>query len=159
MNNKLYFMCGKMASGKSTLSKKLTREHNAILFSEDEILKKLYPDEIQTLNDYVKYSLRLKTVLKETIIELLIKGNSVILDFPANTKKQRAWFKEIFLEAKVEHCMYYVKRSNEVCKKQLKKRNEGKSKDEPLINEATFDAITKYFQEPDESEGFNCIIS
>lgn len=39
MKNKLYLMCGKMASGKSTLSKKLAEENNAILLSEDEILK------------------------------------------------------------------------------------------------------------------------
>ncbi|MCG3714684.1 ATP-binding protein, partial [Aliarcobacter butzleri] len=43
-----------MASGKSTLSKKLAEENNAILLSEDEILKKLYPDEIKTIEDYIK---------------------------------------------------------------------------------------------------------
>lgn len=54
MKNKLYLMCGKMASGKSTLSKKLAEENNAILLSEDEILKKLYPDEIKSYQNYKK---------------------------------------------------------------------------------------------------------
>lgn len=40
-------------------------------------------------------------------------------------------------------------------KSKLKKRNENLPKDAPLIDEATFDAITKYFQEPKEEEGFN----
>lgn len=31
----LHILCGKMASGKSTLSKKLRDEHHAILISED----------------------------------------------------------------------------------------------------------------------------
>ncbi|MFX4276887.1 AAA family ATPase [Aliarcobacter butzleri] len=157
MKNKLYLMCGKMASGKSTLSKKLAEENNAILLSEDEILKKLYPDEIKTIEDYIKYSSRLKNMLREHIIELLKKENSVVLDFPANTINQREWFKKIIKKANIEHEMFYVKRSDEICKNQLKKRNENLSKDEPLIDEATFDAITKYFQEPNDNEDFNII--
>ncbi|RXK00482.1 cell division protein ZipA [Arcobacter sp. CECT 8986] len=155
MKNKLHFMCGKMASGKSTLSKKLANEHNAILLSEDELLKKLYPNEINTIQDYAKYSTLLKEALTEHIIELLIKGNNVVLDFPANTISQREWFKKIFEKADIEHTLYYVSRSDEVCKKQLKERNKNLSKDEPLIDEATFDAITKYFQEPKADENFN----
>lgn len=138
MNSKLHFMCGKMAAGKSTFSKELIKEYNAVLFSEDELLKKLYPDEIKTIEDYVKYSIRLKSMLKDTIIELLNKGIDVVLDFPANTLKQRDWFKEIFIESKAEHCMYYVKRSNEICKKQLKIRNKNKSSAEQLMDEKNF---------------------
>ncbi|WP_321315293.1 ATP-binding protein [Halarcobacter sp.] len=155
MSNKLHFMCGKMAAGKSTLSKKLAKEYNAIILSEDKLLKMLYPNEIITLQDYVKYSTRLKETLTQHIIELLEKGNEVILDFPANTITQRQWFKKLFETAEVEHIMHYINRSDEVCKQQLKKRNEKISKDEPLIDEATFDAITKYFQEPSNSEKFN----
>ncbi len=155
MKNKLYFMCGKMAAGKSTFSKLLAKEKNAILLSEDEILKKLYPYEIQTIKDYVNYSSRIKTMLKDHLIELLKKGNSVVLDFPANTITQREWFKEIIKESKIDHEMYYIKRSDEICKEQLKKRNKNLPKDTPLIDEETFDTITKYFQEPSEDENFN----
>ncbi|XOB63673.1 AAA family ATPase [Campylobacterota bacterium DY0563] len=155
MKNKLHFMCGKMAAGKSTLSKKLAYEHNAILLSEDELLKMLYPNEIATIEDYVKYSTRLKQTLSEHIIELLKKGNEVVLDFPANTVSQRQWFKEIFEKAKVEHILHYINRSDDICKEQLKERNKNLSKDAPLIDEVTFDAITKYFQEPKADENFN----
>lgn len=155
MKNKLHFMCGKMASGKSTLSKKLADENNALLLSEDELLKKLYPNEINTIQDYVKYSTLLKETLTQHIIELLIKGNNVVLDFPANTILQRQWFKDIFEKANVEHILHYVNKSDEVCKKQLKKRNENLSKNAPLIDETTFDSITKYFQEPKLVENFN----
>ena len=155
MKNRLHFMCGKMAAGKSTLSTKISNENNAIFLSEDELLKKLYPDEIKTIEDYIKYSKRLKDTMYEFIVELLKKGNEVVLDFPANTVTQREWFKDIFETANVEHIMYYVKRNDDVCKEQLKKRNENLPKDAPLIDEATFDVITKYFQEPKEEEGFN----
>lgn len=60
MKNKLHLLCRKMASGKSTLSKNLVVKHNAIALCEDELLVKLYPEETKTIQDYVKYSERLK---------------------------------------------------------------------------------------------------
>ncbi|WP_455756725.1 AAA family ATPase [Sulfurimonas sp.] len=153
--NKLHFLCGKMAAGKSTLSKKLSQENNAILLCEDEMLSKLYPVEITTIQDYLKYSERLKSILKEHIIELLKQGNNVVLDFPANTKNQRAWFREIFESAKVEHLLHYIDKSDEVCKAQLRKRNENLPDNAPLTCEETFDAITKYFEVPQSEEEFN----
>ncbi|WP_345994005.1 ATP-binding protein [Sulfurimonas sp. HSL-1716] len=154
--NKLHFLCGKMAAGKSTLSKKLAEKHDALLLCEDTMLEKLYPAEITTIHDYLKYSQRLKELLKEHIVELLKKGNDIVLDFPANTKNQRAWFREIFESANVEHVLHFVDKSDDVCKAQLRKRNENLPKDAPLTSEETFDAITGYFEAPGNAEGF-CI--
>jgi len=92
----LNFFCGKMAAGKSTLAKQLSEKHSAILISEDKWLSSLYPDEIIDIPGYLKYSERLKSVLSKHIQELLIQGISVVLDFPANTKDQRQWFRRLF---------------------------------------------------------------
>ncbi|WP_436938320.1 hypothetical protein [Staphylococcus xylosus] len=40
----LYFCTGKMGAGKSTISKKIASDKNAILLSEDEILEQFYPN-------------------------------------------------------------------------------------------------------------------
>ena len=157
MKNKLHLLCGKMASGKSTLSKKLVLEHNAIALCEDELLAKLYPEEIKTIQDYVKYSERLKEAIRPHLIDLLRNSMNVVIDFPANTQKQREWFKEILEIAHVDHILHYVDKSDDICKTQLRKRNEGLPKDVPLISEEVFDAITKYFEPPHENEGFNII--
>jgi predicted kinase len=157
MGNRLHFLCGKMASGKSTLSKKLKEENDAILLCEDEILKKLYPTEIQTIQDYVTYSSRVKESLKEPIIDMLKKGSNVVLDFPANTKKQRDWFKEIYQEACVEHTLHYVDKSDDICKAQLKIRNKDLPKGSAFTTDEEFDAITKYFEEPCNDEDFEVI--
>jgi predicted kinase len=146
-----------MASGKSTLSKSLVLEHNAIALCEDELLAKLYPDEIKTIQDYVKYSERLKEAIRPHLIDLLQNRMSVVIDFPANTQKQREWFKEILEIANVDHFLHYVDKPDDVCKMQLRKRNEGLPKDAPLISEEVFDAITKYFEPPHGNEGFNII--
>jgi len=39
----LHFMCDKMAAGKSTLSRRLAEQHEAVLICEDIRLQQLYP--------------------------------------------------------------------------------------------------------------------
>ena len=150
----LHILCGKMASGKSTLSKKLRDEHNAILISEDTWLEKLYGEEIKVFEDYLKYSKRLKSILFTHIQELLLSDTSVVLDFPANTPTQRAWFRNIFESAKVEHTLHYLDVSDEICKLQLKKRSRDLPEGSKFTTEAEFDMITQYFKAPMDDEKF-----
>ncbi len=153
----LHFFCGKMASGKSTLSKKLASNHNAVLISEDIWLSKLYPEEISTFDDYLKYSSRLKQVLAQHIQNLLEQGISVVLDFPGNVPSQRQWFRSIFEAAKVNHILHYIDVPDSLCKNQLQKRNTEKPEGSMIMSEAEFDYITAYFQPPIVDEGFNIV--
>jgi thymidine kinase len=57
---KLYFMCGKMAAGKSTHAKELAQTRNAVLLIQDEFLGTLYAGDIRTIQDFVKYSARVE---------------------------------------------------------------------------------------------------
>lgn len=154
----LHFLCGKMASGKSTLSKKLASDHNAILISEDIWLSKLYPEEISSFDDYLQYSPRLKQVLSQHVQNLLEQGISVVLDFPGNVPSQRQWFRSIFEAAKVNHILHYINAPDSLCKNQLRQRNTEKPEGSMIMSEAEFDYITAYFQPPIADEGFNMII-
>lgn len=86
----LVFFCGKMGSGKSTLSHKIALKEEAILLSEDEWLENIYPEEIVNFDDYTKYSSRLKPLMKQHVQNILFSGISVVMDFPGNTENQRA---------------------------------------------------------------------
>ncbi|MEL6547365.1 MAG: ATP-binding protein, partial [Myxococcota bacterium] len=99
----LYLLCGKMAAGKSTLARSLRQNHGAVLLAEDELLERLYPGEIAGLSDYVRCSKRLKEALSEHICSLLQSGLSIVLDFPANTKSQRVWMRELIDKSEAEH--------------------------------------------------------
>ena len=79
----LHLMCGKIASGKSTLAKTLAVQHRAILLSEDKWLASLYPGAINSVTDYTGYSLRVRSVLGPLVVDMLESGVSVVLDFPA----------------------------------------------------------------------------
>ncbi len=154
---KLIFLCGKMAAGKSTLARELVQRENAVLLVQDELLDCLFPGEITDIPGFVKCSSRLKNALGPHICALLSKGISVVLDFPANTKAQRAWFRELFEVANAEHELHFIDVSDALCKSQLKERSKDLPAGAPWTTEAEFEAITLYFQPPSEDEGFNVV--
>jgi len=124
---------------------------------QDDWLSKLYSEEITDIASYIKYSARLKNILSEHIQSILAHGTSVVLDFPANTKDQRRWLRNLYQQQEILHILHYVEVSNEVCKRQLKQRSKDKPEDAAFTSDVEFDAITKYFQPPSKSEGFNII--
>lgn len=154
---KLYFLCGKMAAGKSTLARELAQREDAILLVQDELLIKLFPGEIVDIPGFVKYSSRLKDALAAHIYSLLSRGVSVVLDFPGNTKAQRTWFRELIERANVEHELHFVDVTDELCRRQLMERSKELPEGSAFTTDAEFDAITKYFQAPSDDESFNVI--
>ena len=149
----LIFFCGKMGAGKSTKSRKVATERNAVLISEDEWLAILFPDEISTFDDYLLYSRRLKPLLQSHIEGLLRAGTSVVLDFPANTAKQRDWFKQLVSDAGSPYEFYYIEVSDELCLSQIAQRRVEQPQRAIFDTEAVFHQVNKYFEAPDESEG------
>jgi len=58
----LHFICGKAASGKTTLARELAKRHAAVLFCEDEWLT-LLEAQIDSLADFVRQAKRLRAAL------------------------------------------------------------------------------------------------
>lgn len=150
----LYFMCGKMAAGKSTQARQLARAKHAMLLIQDELLDALYPGDIWVIDDFVKYSARLRKAMSPYITELLARGISVVLDFPGNTMAQREWFRVLIESAGADHELHYIDATDELCKDQLRKRSYGLPAGTPWTTEAEFDAVTAFFQAPQEHERF-----
>jgi predicted kinase len=157
MPGRLIFLCGKMAAGKSTLAKDLAKRQNAVLLVQDELLDHLFPGEITDIPGFVKCSTRLKNALGPHLCVLLSQGMSVVLDFPGNTKAQRAWFRELFERAGAQHELHFIDASDAVCKRQLIDRSNALPPGTPWTTEAEFDAVTMYFQPPSDEEKFNVI--
>jgi predicted kinase len=154
---KLIFLCGKMAAGKSTLARDLAERENAVLLVQDEFLDSLFPGEITDVPGFVKCSSRLKNALASHVCALLSKGISVVLDFPGNTKAQRAWFRQLFENANAEHELHFVDAPDALCKRQLKDRSKDLPPESAWTTDADFEAITVYFEPPSEEEGFNVV--
>jgi predicted kinase len=85
----LILFSGKMGSGKSTKSKQISRDRNAVLISEDEWLSTLYPNKIASFDEYLHYSSLLKPLIQTHVVNILKTGTDVVMDFPANTVNQK----------------------------------------------------------------------
>ena len=127
----------------------------AFVSTEDEWLSAIYPEEIKVFDDYIKYSSRLKPLLKKHVQNLLNSGISVVMDFPGNTYNQRAWFKEIVSESKIPHKLYYLEASDALCLKQIEQRRQTEPNRANFDTEKVFYQVNSYFQPPTEEEGFN----
>lgn len=152
----LHLICGKIAAGKSTLAAKLAMKANMVKISEDDWLSCLYPGEIHGVADYIRCAGRLRSAMGAHVAAILRAGNSVVLDFPANTPTTRQWMRDIFIGAASAHCLHFLVASDEQCKQRLRRRNED-GEHRFNTSEAEFDEITKYFVPPAPEEGFNVI--
>lgn len=159
MNQKgtLTFFCGKMGAGKTTKSKIVSLEKNAILLSEDDWLEAHYPNQINSFDDFIKFSTLIKPFVKSHVQQILNTGTNVVMDFPANTKKQREWFKQLCDEIKCNHELVFLDLSDEQCLVQIAKRREEQPHRAQFDNEDTFKHVTQYFEAPLTSEDLNIV--
>lgn len=151
----LTFFCGKMGAGKSTKSRELAQEKGAILLSEDDWLEALYPNAISSLEDYRKYSTQLKVPIEALVHSLLKSGVDVVMDFPANTLKQREWLKSLYEGGNAAHQLIFIDTPNEQCLKQIEKRRSELPQRAKTDTKEMFDLLLNHFVEPQDSEGFN----
>lgn len=151
----LIFFCGKMGAGKTTQAKRLTLEQDSILLSEDEWLESLYPNTIDSLETYITCSNRLKPQIKKLVQSLLKTGLNVVMDFPANTRKQRDWLKSIYTEIEASHQLIYIDLPDNVCLARIRKRVKEQPERVRTDTAEMFNQVTKHFIPPEKDEEFN----
>ena len=149
----LHMLCGRIASGKSTLASELGRQDRTVLLREDDWLSGLYGDQMTTIADYVRCTARLQAVIGPHVAELLSAGVSVVLDFQANTREARAWMRGILEQTQAAHVLHVLDVSEDVCLARLRTRNA--SGTHPFnVTDAQFHQISRHFALPTEDEGF-----
>ncbi|WP_440974668.1 AAA family ATPase [Pseudomonas koreensis] len=152
----LHLMCGKIASGKSTLAKSLAEQHGALVLSEDQWLSRLYPEQINSVADYLRCARQIRGVLGPLVVDVLAAGVNVVLDFPANTVADRQWLRGLADSARVRHRLHYLDVDDDTCRARLQARN-ALAEHEFAASDAEFDLITRYFQVPEVGEGLEIV--
>lgn len=153
----LHLLCGKISSGKSTLSASLAARPLTVIISEDQWLARLYAGEMHSVADYVRCSAKLREAMAPHLIALLQAGMSVVLDFPANTLANRQWMKGVVEQSGADHQLHYLEVADEVCKSRLRARNQAGEHDFSATDQQ-FDLISSYFVPPTEEEGFTVVL-
>lgn len=153
----LYFFCGKMGAGKSTKSKQLAIDKNAVLLSEDEWLSSLYPNQIQSFDDFLKFSAQIKPLVRRHVQNILSVGTDVVMDFPANTQQQRKWFLDMTFDVNASHQLIFLNMTNDQCLRQIEQRRKEQPERANFDTEAMFTHVTHFFEAPKASEGLNIL--
>ncbi|WP_203295044.1 AAA family ATPase [Maricaulis parjimensis] len=149
----LHLLCGKIASGKSTLARQLGEAEHTLLISEDAFMAALYPDEIHTLEDFRNRSARLEAALKPHVTAILHEGLSVVLDFHANTRARRDWARSIVDAADADAVLHWIDVPDDICKARLRARN-AEGSHEYETSDAIFDQFTAHFLPPQPDENW-----
>jgi predicted kinase len=157
VTGRLYFFSGKMAAGKSTLARDLARRHDAMLFVHDEWIETLFPNAVINVATYLEYSGRINRMLAPYIVDLLKRGISIVVDFPGNTRNQRAWFRDIINKAEADHELHFLDTPDDVCKAQLRARSAHLPEGTKWTTDEDFELISSHFRAPADDEGFNVI--
>ncbi len=153
----LYLLCGKIAAGKSTLARRLAALPATLLISEDHWTSNLFADDLRTIEDYGRYSARLRAAMGPHIVDILRQGLSVVLDFPANTVPNRDWMRALIAQANVAHELHHLDIPDTICRQRLRQRNAGG--EHPFqVSDAEYDQFTRYFVAPEAGEGFNVVV-
>ncbi|SNT27204.1 AAA family ATPase [Tropicimonas sediminicola] len=153
----LHLLCGKPASGKSTLTGKLGRQPGTVVLSEDALLAALYGEQMATIADYVRCSARLEAAIGPHVVSLLRAGVSVVLDFQANTLARRAWMRGLVEASAAAHELHFLDVPDEVCLARLRARNAGG--DHPFeVSDEQFAQLSGHFVPPSPEEGLNIVV-
>ena len=150
---KIYLICGKICSGKSTYAEQLRVQNNAVLLSTDEITLALFGQHCgDKHDDYVE---RTQNYLFNKSLEFVEVGINVVLDWGFWMKEERDYAREFYNSRNIEREFHYVDISDETWKARLRKRNSEVSAEKTsayYIDDNLAEKFASIFEEPSEDE-------
>ena len=125
---KVYLICGRVCSGKSTYAMEMVKKHHAVLLSSDEITLALFGQHCgDRHDDYVE---RAQRYLFHKSLEILAQGIPVVLDWGFWTKEERDEARAFYGEKGSEYECHYIDVTDEEWHRRLQKRNAAVEKEE-----------------------------
>ena len=151
---KVILICGKIGSGKTTYAKKLERQLNAVIITQDELMYGLFGNEFYHNNreQYEMYCAWVEEFVKRKAGEIAKAGATVICENGFWARSEREQLKKRYADMGVVCELHYMDISEEQRIKNIQKRNEAilrKECDESFMHEEDYD---HYFEIPDADE-------
>ncbi len=144
-----YLICGFLGAGKTTYSKKLAQQTNAIHLNADEWCMKLFKKEEYEKN-WEGCFLKTMEYLWEQAHIFSKQGQSIIFDIGFWSKQSRNEASAKAIELGFTPIIYYVYAPDDTLKERIAKRPGAIAEH----NIKHFNEIKKYFEEPDKSENY-----
>ena len=149
---KLFLLCGKPGSGKTTLAKALKENYGLIHFSADDFMLKLF-GEIEDRNLFDEKLKAVKELIYQICDDVLV-NNNVVLDFGFWTKREREELKNRFINYEV--VVVYLKLNDDKIFSQIENRNSNLKENEYFMDLNTFKILSSKFEEPTNDECVVC---
>ncbi len=150
---KVFMMCGRICSGKSTYSKKLREEHKAVVLSVDEITLALFGQDAGDKLDY--YVEKSEEYLYRKSLEIVETGINVVLDWGFWKKEERDFARKYYSENGVECEFHYIDIDIDEWYRRLEKRNQDvldKKCDAYYVDDGLARKFEDLFEVPDRRE-------
>lgn len=165
----IHLVCGPIGAGKTTYAHEIAAKNNAIRFSEDEWLSKLFvPDApegllsepMQVVGAWAseKYQ-RCRGQIWIISQQLLNQNVSIVLDGASANKEQRDAIRKKAVENNVEFQLHYVTSDSKTREKRVFERNEEQGNTYSLEVTPEMFAHTESFFEPPQGEELDGIIT
>ena len=150
---KVYILCGKICSGKSTYSQQLRKDKKAVILSVDDItLTLLGQNGGDTLDVYVE---KLEQYFFQKAVEIVETGINVVLDWGFWTKTERDFAKQFYGSRGIEYEFHYISINDEEWYCRLDKRNKDvleKKSDAYYVDEGLAEKFKSIFEIPGKDE-------
>lgn len=150
---KVFMVCGKLCSGKSTYAEALRKAHKGVILSIDEITLALFGQDAGEKHD--DYAKRAQKYLYGKSLDIIEMDINVILDWGFGTKSEREFAKKFYCSRNISFEFHYIDIDNEEWDRRMKKRNKdvlaGKADAYYVVDElvAKLDSI---FEKPGRNE-------
>jgi predicted kinase len=165
----IHLICGPIGAGKTTYAREIAAKNNAVRFSEDEWLSKLFvPDApegllsepMQVVGAWAseRYQ-RCREKIWLICQQLLSQNISIVLDGAAANKEQRDLIRKKARDHNVNFQLHYVTSDTSIRKDRVFKRNKEQGSTYSLDVTPDMFVHTENFFEPPVGEELNGLIS
>ena len=150
---KVVLICGKICSGKSYYASKLKENMNAVVFSCDELIKDIFPYDLNRRHDEI--TSRVKPYLHRKASEVAKAGTNVVLDFGFWSNKEREEVSNFYADLNICFECHYIDISDKDWATNIEERNrrvtEGSSKDY-YIDDGLLSKMNSLFEKPSKQK-------
>lgn len=151
---KLIAVCGKICSGKTYYTRRLSKEENAVVLSIDEITMDLFDNRLDERHD--EMVARIRVYFMKKAAEMVQAGCSVILEWGFWTRESRREMAE-FCRARGIACQWhYVDVDDETWTQNIEERNarvlRGEGGSDYYMDEGLMNKLLSLWEAPSDEE-------
>ena len=123
---KVILICGKIGSGKTTYARKLAKQFNAVIMTQDELMYGLFGTELyySDREQYYKYATWVEEYVKHKAGETARAGAVVICENGFWSRSERDELRKLYTDMGVLCELHYMATSEEQRLKNIQQRND-----------------------------------